>query len=62
MSPLILTLVFATAIGFFMIQPANQLAGWVVQNWPRLERNQNGLAVSLTLVLALLVGAALAYL
>ena len=62
MSPVVLTLVFATAIGFFMIQPANQLAGWMVETYPKLEKQQNSLAVGLTIVLALTAGAMLAYL
>ena len=59
---IVLTLVFASALLFFMIWPATLITRWLTTLSPYLLRWRNPLAVVLTITLAVGAGAALRWL
>ncbi len=62
MQDIILSLVFASALLFFMIHPATVLTEWTARYLPLSLSARNTVAVVMTIVLALLAGAALRWL
>ncbi len=62
MQDIVLSLVFASAVLFFMIYPATLLTEWTARHLSLSLHARNKVAVIITIALALLAGAALRWL